>query len=233
MDRDQAIKFVHDLLRGMVAKGASDLFLTAGFPPAFKLDGRMTPVSTQSLTPMHTQELARSIMNDRQALEFERSKECNFAINPPGIGRFRVNAFIQQGRVGMVLRTINTSIPRMEDLGLPEAETHRLKAELVLRIDTIVRERKEREFDPTVRLLRELGADPKLAAESPAAQDRLRTTLEFMQTLGAWSDEMLRLSPSTLEKILKLGAQVQRFVRPADGNPNDPVLPLPPPMPPF
>ena len=98
---------------------------------------------------------------------------------------------------------------------------------------TIVRERKEREFDPTVRLLRELGADPKLAAESPAAQDRLRTTLEFMQTLGAWSDEMLRLSPSTLEKILKLGAQVQRFVRPADANPNDPVLPLPPPMPPF
>ncbi|MFN7695096.1 MAG: GbsR/MarR family transcriptional regulator [Burkholderiales bacterium] len=98
---------------------------------------------------------------------------------------------------------------------------------------TIVRERKEREFDPTVRLLRELGADPKLAAESPAAQDRLRTTLEFMQTLGAWSDEMLRLSPSTLEKILKLGAQVQRFVRPADVNPNDPVLPLPPPMPPF
>ena len=98
---------------------------------------------------------------------------------------------------------------------------------------TIVRERKEREFDPTVRLLRELGAAPKLAAESPAAQDRLRTTLEFMQTLGAWSDEMLRLSPSTLEKILKLGAQVQRFVRPADVNPNDPVLPLPPPMPPY
>ena len=98
---------------------------------------------------------------------------------------------------------------------------------------TIVRERKEREFDPTVRLLRELGADPNLAAESPAAQDRLRTTLEFMQTLGAWSDEMLRLSPSTLEKILKLGAQVQRFVRPADVNPNDPVLPLPPPMPPY
>ncbi len=98
---------------------------------------------------------------------------------------------------------------------------------------TIVRERKEREFDPTVRLLRELGANPQLAAESPAAQDRLRTTLEFMQTLGAWSDEMLRLSPSTLEKILKLGAQVQRFVRPADVNPHDPVLPLPPPMPPY
>ncbi len=120
MDRDQAIKFVHDLLRAMVSKKASDLFLTAGFPPAFKLDGKMTPVSSQSLTPMHTQELARAIMNDRQAAEFEKAKECNFAINPPGIGRFRVNAFVQQGRVGLVLRTINTTIPRMDDLGLPE-----------------------------------------------------------------------------------------------------------------
>lgn len=81
---------------------------------------------------------------------------------------------------------------------------------------TIVRERKEREFDPTVALLRELQADPQLAAESPAMQDRLRNTLDFMQTLGSWSDEMLRLTPATLEKILKLGAQVQRFVRPSD-----------------
>ena len=80
----------------------------------------MTPVSSQSLTAVHTAELARAIMNDRQAAEFERNKECNFAINPPGIGRFRVNAFVQQGRVGLVLRTINTQIPKMEDLGLPE-----------------------------------------------------------------------------------------------------------------
>jgi twitching motility protein PilU len=119
MERDQAIKFVHELLRGMVAKKASDLFITAGYPPAFKVDGRMTPVSNQSLTPQHTQELARAVMNDRQAAEFESTKECNFAINPPGIGRFRVNAFLQQGRVGMVLRTITMTIPRMEDLGLP------------------------------------------------------------------------------------------------------------------
>jgi twitching motility protein PilU len=103
----------------MVAKKASDLFITAGYPPAFKVDGRMTPVSNQSLTPQHTQELARAVMNDRQAAEFESTKECNFAINPPGIGRFRVNAFLQQGRVGMVLRTITMTIPRMEDLGLP------------------------------------------------------------------------------------------------------------------
>jgi len=119
MERDQAVKFIHELLRAMVAKKASDLFITAGFPPAFKLDGKMTPVSNQSLTPQHTQELARSLMNDKQAQEFEATKECNFAINPPGIGRFRVNAFVQQARVGIVLRTITTLIPKMDDLGLP------------------------------------------------------------------------------------------------------------------
>src|ERR1700704_784205 len=119
MERDQAVKFIHELLRAMVAKKASDLFISAGFPPAFKVDGKMTPVSNQSLTPQHTQELARSLMNDKQAQEFERTKECNFAINPPGIGRFRVNAFVQQQRVGIVLRTITTTIPKFEDLGLP------------------------------------------------------------------------------------------------------------------
>ena len=120
MERDQAIKFVHELLRVMLSKKASDLFITAGFAPAFKVDGKMTPVSNQSLTPTHTMEIARAIMNDKQAQEFEASKECNFAISPPGIGRFRVNAFVQQGRVGIVLRTITTAIPRLEDLGLPE-----------------------------------------------------------------------------------------------------------------
>ena len=120
MERDQAIKFVHELLRVMVSKKASDLFITAGFPPAFKVDGKMTPVSNQSLTPTHTMEIARAIMNDKQAQEFEGSKECNFAISPPGIGRFRVNAFVQQARVGVVLRTITTQIPRLDDLGLPD-----------------------------------------------------------------------------------------------------------------
>src|SRR5215210_2609859 len=120
MERDQAIKFVHELLRVMLSKKASDLFITAGFPPAFKVDGKMTPVSNQSLTPTHTLELARAIMNDKQAQEFEASKECNFAVSPPGIGRFRVNAFVQQARVGLVLRTITTTIPRFEDLGLPD-----------------------------------------------------------------------------------------------------------------
>ena len=119
MEKDQAVKFIHELLRGLVARKASDLFITAGFPPAFKVDGKMTPVSNQSLTPQHTQELARSLMNDKQAQEFEGTKECNFAINPPGIGRFRVNAFVQQQRVGNVLRTITTTIPKFEELGLP------------------------------------------------------------------------------------------------------------------
>ncbi len=119
MERDQATELVHNLLRGMISKNASDLFITAGFPPAFKIDGKMTPVSSQVLTSQHTQELARSIMNDRQAAEFESTHECNFAISPPGIGRFRVNVFMQQQRVGMVLRTITTKIPTFEELNLP------------------------------------------------------------------------------------------------------------------
>jgi twitching motility protein PilU len=119
MERDQATELVHNLLRGMISKKASDLFITTGFPPAFKLDGKMMPVSNQALTAQHTQELARSIMNDRQAAEFEASHECNFAISPPGIGRFRVNVFQQQQRVGMVLRTITTKIPDVDEMGLP------------------------------------------------------------------------------------------------------------------
>jgi twitching motility protein PilU len=119
MERDQATELVHNLLRGLVSQKASDLFVTSGFPPAFKIDGKMTPVSSQALTSQHTQELARSIMNDRQAAEFEATHECNFAISPPGIGRFRVNVFMQQQRVGMVLRTITTKIPTFDELGLP------------------------------------------------------------------------------------------------------------------
>ena len=119
MERDQALKFMHDLLRLMSQKNGSDLFITANFPPAIKVDGKVTPVSSQILTPQHTAELARSIMNDRQAAEFEATKECNFAISPSGIGRFRVNALMQQGRVAVVCRKINLSIPTLEELGLP------------------------------------------------------------------------------------------------------------------
>lgn len=119
MERDQALKFMHDLLRLMTQKNGSDLFITANFPPAIKVDGRITPVSNQVLSAQHTAELARSIMNDRQAAEFEATKECNFAISPTGIGRFRVNALIQQGRVAVVCRTINQTIPTLDELGLP------------------------------------------------------------------------------------------------------------------
>ncbi len=119
MERDQATKFIYDLLRLMNGKKASDLFITVGFPPAIKLDGKMTPVSQQPLSAQHTAELVRSVMNDRQAAEFESSKECQFAISPAGIGRFRVSAFVQQGNVGMVLRTINSKIPTIDELGLP------------------------------------------------------------------------------------------------------------------
>jgi twitching motility protein PilU len=120
MERDQATKFMHDLLRLMLSKNGSDLFITTDFPPAFKIDGKMTPVSNQPLTSTHTVELARAIMNDKQSAEFEATKECNFAISPGGLGRFRVSAFVQQGKVGMVLRTITTTIPKLEDLGVPE-----------------------------------------------------------------------------------------------------------------
>ena len=119
MERDQALKFMNDLLKLMLQKNGSDLFITANFPPAIKIDGKIVPQSNQQLTHTHTAELARVIMSDRQAQEFEATKECNFAISPAGIGRFRANAFIQQGQVGLVLRTIPQRIPNFDELGLP------------------------------------------------------------------------------------------------------------------
>jgi twitching motility protein PilU len=120
MERDEGLKFMYQLLTMMLQKKGSDLFITAGFPPAMKIDGKMTPATTQALTPQHTAELARAIMNDKQAAAFEATKECNFAIAPAAIGRFRVNAFLQQQRVGMVIRTITVAIPDFDDLKLPQ-----------------------------------------------------------------------------------------------------------------
>ena len=120
MERDQASKFVNDLLRLMVSRNGSDLFLTVDFPPAIKVDGKVTKVSPQPLTGQHTMALTRSVMNDKQAAEFERTKECNFAISPQGIGRFRVNAFVQQGHVGLVLRTIPQKLPTIDSMNLPQ-----------------------------------------------------------------------------------------------------------------
>ncbi len=111
MEREQATKFMYDLLRLLVQKKGSDLFITVGFPPAMKIDGKMTPVSNQALTAQHTAELARSIMNDKQAADFEANKECNFAIAPSGIGRFRVNAFVQQANIGM--QTLDQNLQEM------------------------------------------------------------------------------------------------------------------------
>jgi twitching motility protein PilU len=119
MERDQASKFINDLLKLMISRGGSDLFITGDFPPAIKVDGKITKVSPQPLSANHTLALARSVMNDRQAAEFERTKECNFAVAPTGVGRFRVNAFVQQGKVGMVMRVIPQTLPTLDGLNMP------------------------------------------------------------------------------------------------------------------
>jgi twitching motility protein PilU len=120
MEQGKAEKFVFDLLRMMVEKKASDLFITSGFPPAMKVDGKVMPVSNQPLNSQQAKEIARSVMNDKQASEFDATKECNFAIGIPNLSRFRVNAFVQRGATGLVFRTITSLIPTMEELGLPE-----------------------------------------------------------------------------------------------------------------
>ena len=108
-----------DLLKLMVLKNASDLFITAGVPPCLKVDGKISPVTKQALTPDESRAFAYGIMNEDQRRSFEEDNECNFAIHPKKIGRFRVNVFVQQGMVGMVLRTIETRIPKFEELNLP------------------------------------------------------------------------------------------------------------------
>jgi twitching motility protein PilU len=120
MERDQATRMMQTLLKKMVAKEGSDLFITAGFPPAIKIDGEIHRAAEQQLTPEQSAVIVRSIMNDKQARDFDATQECNFAIFPQGIGRFRVSAFIQQGYVGAVLRRIVTEIPTVDELELPE-----------------------------------------------------------------------------------------------------------------
>lgn len=120
MERDQAIKFMRDLLKLMVEKEGSDLFITVGFPPAIKIHGKITPVSKTELTPENTKSLTYAVMNDKQLKEFEATKECNFAVNPVGVGRFRANAFVQQSFCGLVMRTIETEVPNLDKLKLPE-----------------------------------------------------------------------------------------------------------------
>jgi len=119
MDSERPIEVIHEMLKSMMNRKASDLFITVGFPPAIKVDGKITPISGQKLGAEHTVTFARALMNDRQKASFEASKECNFAIAYPSIGRFRVNAYLDQNGVGLVLRTINTRIPTFEELKLP------------------------------------------------------------------------------------------------------------------
>ncbi|MGA1639679.1 MAG: PilT/PilU family type 4a pilus ATPase [Steroidobacteraceae bacterium] len=119
MERDQAIKLMQDLLRRMVERKGSDLFITAGFPPAIKIDGEVRPQMDKPLSPEQAAVMVRSIMNDRHTREFDSTKEANFAISPPGIGRFRVSAFLQQGNTGCVIRTIQSRIPSLDELDLP------------------------------------------------------------------------------------------------------------------
>ena len=116
MDRDQAIRLVQQLLTLLKSKNGSDLFISAGFPPAIKVDGQLTPVMDKPVSPENAALIVRSLMADRQIKEFESTNECQFAISPPGIGRFRISAFVQQGCVGAVMRVITTSIPTFEQL---------------------------------------------------------------------------------------------------------------------
>src|SRR5690606_4463944 len=114
-----AIRLTQNLLRKMVEKEGSDLFITTGFPPAIKIDGTIHKATDTPLTAEQSAMMVRAIMNDKQIKEFDSTKECNFAISPQGIGRFRVSAFIQQGQIGAVLRTITTEIPTLSELDLP------------------------------------------------------------------------------------------------------------------
>ncbi len=119
MDRDKAIKFMHDLLRMLKNREGSDLYIAAGAPPSIKIHGKVVQAAKQKLTPDHTQLLVRSIMNDKQAAHYEAHNECNFAISIPDVSRFRINAYVQRNSAAMVVRTITDEIPRMEDLYLP------------------------------------------------------------------------------------------------------------------
>ncbi len=119
MEKDEAMTFMIKLLKLMIKEGGSDLFITARFPPAMKIKGKVTPITKEPLTPANSQALTQCIMNDKQLKEYEETKECNFAITPPGLNRFRVNAFVQQGCQGVVIRIIDAEVPNFDTLKLP------------------------------------------------------------------------------------------------------------------
>jgi twitching motility protein PilU len=119
MEKSKALIFMHSLLKHAKDSGASDIFITTGFAPAIKVDGKIAPVSNQPLSSEQSKEFVYSLMNERQAAEFSASSECNFAISVDEVGRFRVNAFVQQGHCGMILRKIEVVIPSFESLKIP------------------------------------------------------------------------------------------------------------------
>ncbi|MDK4650904.1 PilT/PilU family type 4a pilus ATPase [Kingella kingae] len=112
-------KFIHGLLTHMVNNKGSDLFITAGYPPAMKLDGKLTKITDKPLTADHAMQIARSIMDDKQAEEFLTTNECNFAISLPGVSRFRINAMVQRGAAALVCRVITSDIPKFDNMNLP------------------------------------------------------------------------------------------------------------------
>jgi twitching motility protein PilU len=117
---EQAKSYITKLLTAMSQAGGSDLFVSKDFPPAMKLQGAMQPLTNQKLSGEVARELAYALMNQRQREEFTKELECNFAISLPGVARFRVNVFVQQQHVGMVIRTIANEIPNFAKLGLPD-----------------------------------------------------------------------------------------------------------------
>jgi len=119
MERNEAMSFMLKLLKILLHKEGSDLFITTGFPPAIKVKGTLKPISEQPLSAEDSKALTQCIMNDKQLKEFEETQECNFAISPANLCRFRVNAYIQQGHQGLVLRAIAAEIPNFDNLGLP------------------------------------------------------------------------------------------------------------------
>ena len=119
LNEEQARAYMHKLLGAMSQKNGSDLFISADFPPSMKTHGTMQPLAAQKLTRDITKVLAHALMNEEQREEFAKEMECNFAISIPGLSRFRVNVFVQQRNVGMVIRTIAAEIPNFEKIGLP------------------------------------------------------------------------------------------------------------------
>ena len=119
MENDSARKYLYSLLLKMQQQGGSDLFVTAGAPPSMRLHGKITPLTDKGLSPQQTMALAMSVMEDKEQEEFQSTQECNFAISVPDVARFRVNAFVQRGSAGMVIRIIGFEVPSLEKLNLP------------------------------------------------------------------------------------------------------------------